>query len=230
MLTTPLRRHVASKSFTQTPTPGTSTDGVSDIHVLLLLQPAARHLPRLPLHQWATHKQDMAWIPPKSRSTYVHAEPKGHHRRLSKPSTLAGYQIDKLFNHILARDIATHANASLTRRDCGPPRGRCKATRQKTGRRACPRIGKRRMQTQDGLPATGAVCNLTWRHGGRRPAPGPGTPRTCSTSRAWTHGRWLFLSAQVACGLWSRAELLYLCCLYNLHPVEVPNGWLNYPN
>jgi hypothetical protein len=104
MLTTPLRRHVASKSFTQTPTPGTSTDGVSDIHVLLLLQPAARHLPRLPLHQWATHKQDMAWIPPASRSTYVHAEPKGHHRRLSKPSTLAGYQIDKLFNHVLVGD------------------------------------------------------------------------------------------------------------------------------
>jgi hypothetical protein len=43
MLTTPPRRHTASKNFTKTPTLGTSTDGVSDIHVLLLLQPAAKH-------------------------------------------------------------------------------------------------------------------------------------------------------------------------------------------
>ena len=49
--------------------------------------------------------------------------------------------------------IAAHANARLTRRDCGPPRGRHKVTLQKTGRRAWPRIGKRRTRTPDGLPA-----------------------------------------------------------------------------
>ena len=48
--------------------------------------------------------------------------------------------------------IATHANARLTRRDCGPPRGRRNVTRQKTGRRAWPRTGKRRTRTRDGLP------------------------------------------------------------------------------
>jgi len=99
-----------SRRMLATPPPVTSTDGgyystsiesATSTYVrlrrcqavrLLPLQPAAKHR--------TTHKQDMAWIPPASRSTCMLNQ-----KAINDVCpNLAGSHIDKLFNHALAPD------------------------------------------------------------------------------------------------------------------------------